>query len=70
MSVGGARDIRDHLEKAEKGGRLLPPEFLTVMDTLRAGRELRRVFTRLPDASSRYPRMLELADAIENFFTS
>lgn len=67
MSVGGARDIRDQLEKAEKGGRLVPPELLTVMDTLRAGRELRRLFLRLPDAADRYPHLLEFAEAIENF---
>lgn len=67
MSVGGARDIRDQLEKAEKGGRLLPAELLTVMDTLRAGRDLRRLFTRLPDVTERYPRLLEFAEAIENF---
>lgn len=67
MSIGGARDIRDQLEKAEKGGRLMPAELLTVMDTLRAGRELRRLFTRLPDAAERYPRLLEFAEAIENF---
>ncbi|HEV2065547.1 MAG TPA: endonuclease MutS2, partial [Thermomicrobiales bacterium] len=67
MSIGGARDIRDQLEKAEKGGRLMPAELLTVMDTLRAGRELRRLFMRLPDAAERYPRLLEFAEAIENF---
>lgn len=67
MSVGGARDIRDQLEKAEKGGRLVPAELLTVMDTLRAGRELRRLFIRLPDAGDRYPHLLEFVEAIENF---
>lgn len=67
MSVGGARDIRDLLEKAEKGGRLVPAELLTVTDTLRAGRELRRLFLRLPDAADRYPHLLEFAEAIENF---
>ncbi|HEU0163992.1 MAG TPA: endonuclease MutS2, partial [Thermomicrobiales bacterium] len=34
LTVGGARDIRDQLEKAEKGGRLMPPELLTVIDTI------------------------------------
>lgn len=67
MSVGGARDIRDQLAKAEKGGRLMPAELLTVMDTLRAGRELRHLFTRLPDGADRYSRLLEFAEVIENF---
>lgn len=44
LTVGGARDIRQYLARAEKGFRLQPAEFLLIMDTLRAGRELRRVF--------------------------
>lgn len=67
LSVGGARDIRDFVNRAEKQFRLQAAELLLVMDTLRAGRELRRVFQRLPDASTRYQNMLEFAEAIENF---
>lgn len=67
LTVGGARDIRDFVDRAEKGFRLQAAELLLVMDTLRAGRELRRVFQRLPDASTRYPNMLEFANSIENF---
>jgi DNA mismatch repair protein MutS2 len=67
FTIGGARDIRSELEKASKGGRLTPHELLEVLDTLRAGREIRRFLTRLPDAAERYPNLLEFAEAIENF---
>ena len=67
FSVGGARDISEQLVKAEKGGRLQPHDLMLVMDTLRAGRELRRLFLRIPDASTRFPNLLEYAEAIENF---
>ncbi|HYI25695.1 MAG TPA: endonuclease MutS2, partial [Thermomicrobiales bacterium] len=67
FTVGGARDIRSELEKAEKGGRLTSFELLEVIDTLRAGREIRRTFQRLPDTEERYPNLREFADAIENF---
>jgi len=67
LSIGGARDIRDFVNRAEKGFRLQSAELLLVMDTLRAGRELRRFFQRLPDADTRYPNMLEFAEAIDNF---
>ena len=67
FTIGGARDIRDELEKAEKGGRLMPHELLQVMDTLRSGRDVRRTFLRLPDRADRYPNLLEFAESIENF---
>jgi len=67
LTVGGARDIRQYLARAEKGFRLQPVEFLLIMDTLRAGRELRRVFQRLPDSGEKYPNLREFAESIENF---
>lgn len=67
LSIGGARDIRDQVLRAEKGFRLSAPDLLLVIDTLRAGRELRRVFQQLPDVATRYPNLLEFAEAIENF---
>lgn len=67
LTVGGARDIRDFVDRAEKGFRLQAAELLLIIDTLRAGRELRKIFQKLPDASMRYPNMLEFADSIENF---
>jgi DNA mismatch repair protein MutS2 len=67
LTVGGARDIRQPIVRAEKGFRLQASDFLLIMDTLRAGRELRRVFQRLPDARDRYPNLTEFADSIDNF---
>lgn len=59
VSVGGARDIRELLAKADKGGRLQPGELLLVGDTLRAARELRGFFRRLPDAEERFPHLFD-----------
>ena len=49
FTVGGARDIRSEVEKADKGGRLTPQDLLQIVDTLRAGRDR-------PDSLDRTPR--------------
>ncbi|MBA3276851.1 MAG: endonuclease MutS2, partial [Chloroflexia bacterium] len=67
FSVGGARDIWSEVEKADKGGRLTPQDLLQILDTLRAGREVKRTFTRMPDVRERYPYLLDYAEAIDNF---
>ncbi|MEJ7901758.1 MAG: endonuclease MutS2, partial [Thermomicrobiales bacterium] len=67
FTVGGARDIRSEVEKADKGGRLTPHELLQILDTLRAGRDVKRTFTRMPDVEERFPNLLEFAEAIDNF---
>jgi DNA mismatch repair protein MutS2 len=67
VTIGGARDIREYVERAERGGRLQPAELLLVADTLISGRELKKLFTRLPDAESRFPNLLEFARDIANF---
>lgn len=67
FTIGGARDIRSQIEKAEKGYRLQPGELMLLMDTLRASRDIRNHFRRLPDASDRYPHLLEFVDSIDNF---
>jgi len=67
FTVGGARDIRSEAEKADKGGRLTPHELLQILDTLRAGREVKRTFTRMPDVGERFPNLLEFAESIDNF---
>lgn len=67
FTIGGARDIRGLIEKAGKGYRLQPGELMMMMDTLRASRELRNHFRRLPDADERYPQLLEFVDSIDNF---
>ena len=66
FNVGGARDIRELVLRAEKGARLQPPELLLVADTLHAARRLKRTFLKLPDCEERFPNLLELIGSIEN----
>lgn len=66
FSVGGARDIRELVTKAEKGARLQPSELLLVNDTLNAARRLKRSFLKLPEYEERFPNLLELIGSIEN----
>jgi DNA mismatch repair protein MutS2 len=66
FTVGGARDIRELVLKAEKGARLQPAELLLVADTLHAARRLKRSFLRMPEHEERYPNLLEMVSAIEN----
>jgi DNA mismatch repair protein MutS2 len=54
MTIGGARDIRDAVGRAMKGGRLQPPDLLLVLDTVQAARQLKRAFFRIPDALTRF----------------
>jgi len=65
FSVGGARDIRELLTKAEKGARLQPPELLLFIDTLGAARRLKRTFIKLPDYDEKFPNLYDLIDGIE-----
>jgi DNA mismatch repair protein MutS2 len=61
VTIGGARDIRSLVERAEKGGRLQAPELLNVADMVTAARNLRRFVHRLPDPDVRFPSILEFA---------
>jgi DNA mismatch repair protein MutS2 len=61
ISIGGAKDIRALVERAEKGGRLQAAELLLVGDMISASRNLRRSFLRLPDVDTRFPSLLEFA---------
>jgi len=67
LTVGGARDIREQLDKAAKGGRLMPDEFLRIMDSIKSGRDLRQFFIRLPESRERFPNISEFAESIDNF---
>ena len=62
VTIGGARDVRDLIERAAKGARLQPAELLQVLDMITATRNLRRAFLRLPDVEMRFPRLLDFAD--------
>jgi DNA mismatch repair protein MutS2 len=61
ITIGGARDIRGLVERAEKGARLQAVELLTVADMVTASRNLRRSLFRLPDGEARFPSLLEFA---------
>lgn len=61
ISIGGARDVRSAAERAGKGSRLLPQELLSVADTARAARLLRRSIHRLPEGAQRFPQLLDLS---------
>ena len=61
FSIGGARDIRALVTRAEKGGRLQPADLLLVLDMITASRNLRRTFFRIPDAETRYPGLSDFA---------
>jgi DNA mismatch repair protein MutS2 len=58
LSIGGAHDIREHVELAARGGVLDPKEMLDVQSTLIAMRELRRFFDRHAEAS---PHLVDIA---------
>ncbi|MGH2535519.1 MAG: endonuclease MutS2 [Thermomicrobiales bacterium] len=64
VSIGGARDIRTQVERAAKGGRLLPPDLLLVLDMVTSARNLRRSFFRLPEAESRFSLLFEFVDHV------
>jgi DNA mismatch repair protein MutS2 len=61
VTIGGARDIRALVERAEKGGRLAPTDLLLVHDMVHASRNLRRSFMRLPDVDTRFPALVDFA---------
>jgi DNA mismatch repair protein MutS2 len=64
VTVGGARDIRAHVERASKGGRLQPADLLQVLDMLVASRTLRTAFERLPAAAEQFPCLHDFAQAL------
>src|SRR5579884_2120471 len=64
VTIGGARDIRALVQRAAKGGRLLPPDLLLVHDMVSAARHLRRTFSRLPDAETRFPSLAEFVEHV------
>ena len=64
LTVGGARDIRMLVDRAEKGGRLLAAELQDVADTAAAARTLRQQIMTSAGAASRFPRLVDLASAL------
>ena len=62
LSIGGARDVRPLLDRIQRGGILLPAEFLEIRQTLIAGRDLQRAIIRLAES---YSRLADIAARIE-----
>ncbi len=59
LSIGGARDVREPVDLARRGGVLDPADILDVKFTLVAARSLVRTFERL---SAQYPHLFEIID--------
>jgi len=62
VSLGGARDVRPLVDRAEHSAVLLPSELLDVHGTLVSGRTLRRAITRL---RNQFPLLASTAGRIE-----
>ena len=68
FSVGGARDVRGQVDRATRGVRLAPTDLLLVQDTTTATRNLRQTFGRIPEADSRFPRLLEFVGHLADLY--
>jgi DNA mismatch repair protein MutS2 len=62
VTIGGARDVRESVEAAERGVILEPHQILDVKNTLIAARRLRRRFV---DEETRYPALRQIALRLE-----
>ncbi|MHB8127105.1 MAG: endonuclease MutS2 [Desulfitobacteriaceae bacterium] len=62
FSVRGAKEIRSYLNRCQRGGVLNPLELLELRDTLRTGRRVRQ---NLLEGKGEFPRLREIATAIE-----
>jgi DNA mismatch repair protein MutS2 len=67
VTIGGARDVRDLVDRAAKGARLQPADLLQVLDMITAARNLRRAFRRVPEVDARFPRLLEFVEELAEF---
>ncbi|MCX6049699.1 MAG: endonuclease MutS2 [Chloroflexi bacterium] len=62
VSFGGVKDLRQFLEKAERGSMLFAPDLLEIKNTLLRARNLRNLLIRLEHL---YPLLAEMAYNIE-----
>lgn len=60
--IGGARDVRQSADRAQRGFVLQPEEFLDIRSTLGAARNLQRILLRVAD---RFPHLAAIAELIE-----
>lgn len=64
FGVGGSRDIRRHINRAELGGVLGAEDLLEVLGTISAARVTKRAFLKLDAAASRFPAIDEFVGFI------
>ncbi|HET7037684.1 MAG TPA: endonuclease MutS2, partial [Thermomicrobiaceae bacterium] len=64
FTVGGARDVRQIVERAALGLLLSPADLRDTLDTVQAARSLRRNFTQKPNAAADFPLLSDLVEAI------
>jgi DNA mismatch repair protein MutS2 len=62
LSIGGARDVRESVQRAAHAGVLEPRQLLDIRDTLNAGRSLQRTLSRY---ASLYPQLTAMTNLIE-----
>ncbi|MEX1255556.1 MAG: endonuclease MutS2 [Dehalococcoidia bacterium] len=62
IGLGGARDVRGEVDKAARGGVLLPTDLLDIAGTLMAAGDLRATVRRFPEDA---PLLGELAEQLE-----
>lgn len=64
FTLGGIRDIRSALRKAQVGGIIDPEGFIMIYDTILAGKRIKDFFT---EKSQTYPLIANLTRDLENF---
>lgn len=62
LTIGGARDVREPVRLAERGGMLEPQTFLEIRDTLLSGRNIQRALSRF---GALYPQLTAITNTIE-----
>ncbi len=63
-TIGGAHDVRELVRRAELGSVLDPSDILSVLDTLRAGRNLRSLIMRTDEQKGDLKTLVFIADGI------
>jgi DNA mismatch repair protein MutS2 len=61
LTIGGARDVREQLDLAKRGGVLSPNELQDVKSTLVSARNLKRTFERLGE---QYPNLTDITEQL------
>lgn len=64
FSVGGVRDIRRLVERAERNSVLMPAELFEILGTVSALRSLRSRFVRIDDHAIEYPHLSEFVQQV------